>query len=63
MEKHYLSKLFNPDSVAVIGASDRAHSVGRLVFENILDGKYRGQIFPVNLKHSLVQEHDKKSMY
>ena len=57
MEKHYLSKLLNPDSVAIIGASDRAHSVGRLVFENILEGKYRGQLFPVNLKHSLVQGH------
>ncbi|HVT62187.1 MAG TPA: CoA-binding protein, partial [Legionellaceae bacterium] len=57
MEKHYLSQLFNPRSVAVIGASDRAHSVGRLVFENILNGKYVGQLFPVNLKHSLVQGH------
>lgn len=57
MEKHNLSQLFNPDSVAVIGASDRAHSVGRLVFENILNGKYSGQIFPVNVNHSQVQGH------
>ena len=57
MEKHYLDKLFNPDSVAVIGASDRPNSVGRLVFENILRGKYCGQLFPVNLKHSQVQGH------
>jgi acetyltransferase len=57
MEKYYLDKLFNPDSVAVNGASARAHSVGRLVFENILNGKYRGQFFPVNLKHAQVQGH------
>jgi len=57
MGKHYLNKLFNPVSVAVIGASDRIHSVGRLVFENILNGKYAGQFFPVNLNHSLVQGH------
>jgi acetyltransferase len=57
MEQHYLNKLFNPVSVAVIGASDRPNSVGRLVFENILKGKYAGQFFPVNLKHSLVQGH------
>lgn len=31
--------------------------MGRLVFENILDGKYRGQLFPVNLKHSQIQGH------
>lgn len=57
MEKHYLNKLFNPMSVAVIGASDRDDSVGRLVFDNILNGKYAGQFFPVNLKHALVQGH------
>lgn len=55
--EHYLSRLFNPFSVAVIGASDRIHSVGRLVFENILNGKYAGQFFPINLKHSLIQGH------
>ncbi len=57
MEKHYLDKLFNPASIAVIGASDRKNSVGRMVFENILNGKYEGQFFPVNLNHSLVQGH------
>lgn len=57
MEKHFLNNLFNPESVAVIGASERSNSVGRLVFENILNGKFRGQLYPVNLKHSLVQGH------
>jgi acetyltransferase len=58
MEKHYLNKLFNPVSVAVIGASDRIYSVGRLgSVDNILNEKYAGQFFPVNLKHSLVQGH------
>lgn len=57
MEKHYLNKLFNPECVAVIGASDRVDSVGRLVFENILQAKYKGKFFPVNLNHSLVQGH------
>jgi acetyltransferase len=55
VEKHYLDKLFNPDSIAVIGASDRVHSVGRLVFENIVNGKYQGKLFPVNLKHSQIR--------
>lgn len=51
MNKHYLDRLFNPTSIAVIGASNRMNSVGRLVFENILKGKYSGHLFPVNLKH------------
>lgn len=57
MEKHYLNTLFNPDSIAVIGASERIYSVGRLLFENILNGKYAGQVFPVNLKHNQVLGH------
>jgi len=57
MVKHYLETLFNPNSIAVIGASDRKHSVGRLVVENILNGKYAGQFFPVNVKHGTVQGH------
>ena len=57
MEKHTLNELFNPNSIAVIGASDRPNSVGKLVFENILNGKYIGQVFPVNLRHSAIQGH------
>lgn len=57
MEKHYLDKLFNPDSIAIVGASNRSHSVGKLLFANILNGKFAGQFFPVNLKHSQVQGH------
>lgn len=55
MEKHYLHQLVNPASIAVLGASDRPHSVGRLVFENIVKGNYAGPLFPVNLKHSRIQ--------
>lgn len=42
--------LFNPSSVAVVGASNRAGSVGRSVFKNILESDYAGIIYPVNLK-------------
>ncbi|TCS39405.1 acetyltransferase [Paucimonas lemoignei] len=47
-----LSRLFNPRSVAVIGATDRAHSVGATVLNNLIDGGFTGEIFPVNLRHS-----------
>ena len=45
-----LETLFTPASVAVVGASSRAGSVGRAVFENILGGGYTGTIYPVNTK-------------
>jgi acetyltransferase len=37
-----------PRSVALIGASERPNSVGRVVLENVLHG-FEGAIYPVNL--------------
>lgn len=55
MENHYLETIFNPVSVAVIGASDRTGSVGAKVLSNLLQGGYAGTIYPVNPKHKDVQ--------
>lgn len=46
-----LEFLTAPRSVAVIGASVREHSVGRIVFDNILAGGFDGQLWPVNPKY------------
>ena len=54
MSKHYLSKLFEPDSIAVIGASEQEHSVGGLLLKNIQEGGFQGPIFPVNPKHDSI---------
>ena len=55
MEKHYLEKLFNPQAVAVIGASNKPLSVGANVFSNLLQGGFSGHIFPVNPNHRSIQ--------
>lgn len=52
MTTHNLDALFRPDSVAVIGASDRPGSVGTLVLRNVIEGGFRGEVFPVNPKHA-----------
>jgi acetyltransferase len=57
MGKHYLNKLFEPASVAVIGASDRPDTVGYLVFRNMIKDGFEGDVFPVNPKHGKVQGH------
>ncbi|KTD30469.1 MULTISPECIES: bifunctional acetate--CoA ligase family protein/GNAT family N-acetyltransferase [Legionella] len=54
MEIHYLDKLFNPHSIAVIGASDKPLSVGAKVFSNLL-ADFSGKVFPVNPKHKMIQ--------
>ena len=43
-----LESLFRPRSVAVIGATDREGSVGRTVIRNLLEGSYKGHVYPVN---------------
>lgn len=46
-----LQYLFQPRSIAVIGASARPHSVGATVYANVLEGGFHGTIFAVNPKY------------
>ncbi len=55
MAQHYLSPLFAPRSVVVIGASDRLDSVGGVVFRNMLQSGFQGRLFAINPKHVTVQ--------
>ncbi len=43
-----LIKLFNPDSVAILGASRDKRKIGHLVLNNIIQSGFKGKIFPVN---------------
>jgi acetyltransferase len=49
-----LNFLFRPGSVAIIGASDRPHSVGATVMRNLLDGGFEGPVWPVNPKYAAI---------
>lgn len=55
MGKHYLNPLFAPKSVAVFGASDRVDAVGQIVFQNMLQGGFKGKLYPINAKNTEVQ--------
>jgi len=57
MGKHYLSRLFDPHSVAIFGASERPNAVGTLVFHNMLADGFKGEVYPINPKHQEVQGH------
>jgi acetyltransferase len=54
MSSRNLEHLFNPRSVALIGASDRPHTVGATVMGNLLRGGFAGPVWPVNLRHARV---------
>lgn len=49
-----LTKLFNPDSIAVVGASRDEKKIGHVVLKNIVNSGFRGQIFPINPKTDTV---------
>ncbi|MCK5322543.1 MAG: GNAT family N-acetyltransferase [Desulfobulbaceae bacterium] len=49
-----LKYLFTPESIAVIGASNRPHRVGTVITRNLLKGGFSGPIMPVNPKYKAV---------
>jgi len=49
--------LFNPKSIAMIGATNNIGKWGAIVFLNILMGGYQGKLYPVNPKGEMVFNH------
>jgi len=49
-----LSSLFNPQSVAVIGASQDPTKLGYRIVYNIINSGYQGKLFPVNPKTNIL---------
>src|SRR5579862_4976335 len=45
-----LDVFFHPKNVAVIGATEAPHSVGRSILSNLKDAPFPGAIYPVNPK-------------
>ena len=54
MSIRHLDSLLQPESVAVIGASDRPGSVGATVWRNLRQGGFEGALYAVNRRHSSV---------
>lgn len=47
-----LETLFNPKSIAIVGASEEEGKVGNVIAKNILKLGYRSEVFLVNPKHT-----------
>lgn len=52
-----LDKLFQPKSVALIGASPQPNSVGRMVMRNLLAGGFLGDLYFINPHHTEIDGH------
>lgn len=53
-DRQPLNAIFNPQTVAVIGATDRKGSVGRTILWNLIRTPFGGTVLPVNPKRSNV---------
>jgi acetyl coenzyme A synthetase (ADP forming)-like protein len=51
---HPLDPIFKPQSIAVVGASRRAGSIGREVLHNLIEFNFHGKVFPVNPKADFI---------
>ncbi len=50
-----IDRLFNPETIAVIGASDTEGGVGNALMKNLIGNNFKGIIYPVNPKRESVQ--------
>ncbi|MCX6054884.1 MAG: acetate--CoA ligase family protein [Chloroflexi bacterium] len=48
MDKQILNKMLRPKSVAVVGASATPGKIGFTVIKNLIEGGYKGKIYPIN---------------
>ncbi len=49
-----LDKIFNPKSIAIVGASDEEGTVGYILMKNLTELGYKGSVYPVNIHKSEV---------
>jgi acetyl coenzyme A synthetase (ADP forming)-like protein len=49
-----MEKLFNPKSIAVVGASADKQKIGAAVMLNLINGGYQGKIIPINPKREKI---------
>jgi len=46
-----LDRIFNPQSIALVGASEKQESVGHILLRNLTKTGYEGKVYPVNPNH------------
>jgi acetyltransferase len=54
MSVNNLDKIFQPNSIAVVGASERAGSVGNALMRNLIERGFAGKIYPINPNHKKI---------
>jgi len=55
MTAHKLSPLLAPRSIAIVGASPKAHSTGQSMLRTLRDLRFAGPIYPVNPRYETIE--------
>ncbi|HEY5118815.1 MAG TPA: CoA-binding protein, partial [Anaerolineales bacterium] len=50
-----LEKFFNPQSVAIVGASSQKTKVGYEILHNMIQADFPGKLYPVNNKADVIE--------
>jgi acetyltransferase len=51
MGQYNLSRIFKPSHIAVVGASEKAGSIGNAIMTNLIKGNCTGKLLPINPKY------------
>jgi len=49
-----LKYFFNPRAVAIVGASSNPEKLGRQILDNVVQGGFKGRVYPINLKEKKI---------
>ena len=55
MGQYNLNRIFSPRHVAVVGASEKAGTIGNALLRNLVDGGFPGTVLPVNPKYQTIR--------
>ncbi len=58
MGQSNLNRIFKPRHVAVVGASEKAGTIGNALMRNLIDGGFPGMLLPVNPKYKAIHGHE-----
>ena len=54
IDRHYLTPLLAPASVAIVGATERKGATGKVLIKNMLAARFEGELNAVNPKYRRV---------
>ncbi len=58
MGQYNLDRIFKPRHIAVVGASEKAGTIGNALMKNLMDGGFSGKLLPVNPKYKTIHGHE-----